>query len=231
MLFSNRSFRLTSLFALSLVSLFTHAAEIEFFSPSGEVKKVRQVAVRFSEQMVAFGDPREVDPFDINCPAEGKGRWADQRNWVYDFTTDLPAGVVCSFTIKKGLRTLGGNAIKEGSTYSFNTGGPAIIQSEPYSSPYSNIDENQIFLLGLDAPATFPSIQKNVHCEVDGISEKIPVRIILGQPRTDILEMRQAFMRRYFQASLIGEDGEIIPFVLGIDEKAWNGLTPHTSEL
>ena len=204
---------------LSVLPHLAHAAEVEFFSPSGEVKKVRQVAVRFSEQMVAFGDPREVDPFDINCTAAGKGRWADQRNWVYDFANDLPAGVACSFTVKKGLRTLGGNPVKEGSTYAFNTGGPAIIQSEPYSSEYSRIDENQVFILGLDAPATFASMQKNVHCEIDGISEQIPVRIILGLQRMNILDLRQSFMTRYFQATLHNEDGESRTFVLGIDER------------
>jgi uncharacterized protein YfaS (alpha-2-macroglobulin family) len=219
MFICSRRFLSISAFALGILTQTSHAAEVDFFSPSGEVKKVRQVAVRFSEQMVAFGDPREVDPFDINCPAPGKGRWADQRNWVYDFTNDLPAGVSCTFSVKKGLRTLGGNSFKEGTTYAFNTGGPSIIQSEPSAYGYSNIDENQIFILGLDAPATFTSMQKNVHCEVDGISEKIPVRIILGLPRMTILDMRQSFMTRYFQASFADEDGESRTISFGIDEK------------
>ena len=33
-------------------------ASVEMFSPQGTVKGVRQVSVRFSEQMVPFGDPR-----------------------------------------------------------------------------------------------------------------------------------------------------------------------------
>ena len=40
---------------------------VEFFSPQGEVKGVRQVTVRFSEQIVPFGDPRLVEPFDITA--------------------------------------------------------------------------------------------------------------------------------------------------------------------
>ncbi len=35
--------------------------QVEFFSPQGTVKTVRQVSVRFSEQMVPFGDPRGLD--------------------------------------------------------------------------------------------------------------------------------------------------------------------------
>ena len=37
---------------------------VESFSPLGVVKQVRQVQVRFSEQMVSFGDPGVVPPFD-----------------------------------------------------------------------------------------------------------------------------------------------------------------------
>ena len=72
------------------------AASIESFAPNGEVKGVRQVTARFSAAIVPFGDPRELAPFAIACnPAdmsEGNGRWADTRNWVYDFEQDLPAG-------------------------------------------------------------------------------------------------------------------------------------------
>lgn len=213
-----RHVRLAAVFLLSVLPYFAHAAEVEFFTPAGEIKKVRQVSVRFSEQMVAFGDPREVNPFDIVCPAAGKGRWADQRNWIYDFEQDLPAGVACSFSVKKGLASLKGSAIKAAS-YSFNTGGPAVMQSEPNSGAYSTIDENQIFVLGLDAPATDDSIQKNVHCEADGISEQIPVKLIIGRLRASILDWREAFLTRYYQLTFKRGDHEGQSFIFGIDER------------
>jgi len=50
----------------------------------GTVKGVRQVAVRFSAPMVIFGDPRLPEPFQIECPAKGRTRWADTRNWVFE---------------------------------------------------------------------------------------------------------------------------------------------------
>src|SRR5688572_6724359 len=85
--------------------------QVEFFSPAGTVKQVRQVVVRFSAPMVALGDPRLPDPFTINCAAPGKGRWADTRNWVYDFDADLPAGLRCQFTLKDDVSAVGGGAI------------------------------------------------------------------------------------------------------------------------
>ncbi len=208
---------LAAAFMLAVLSHCSFAGQIEFFSPSGEVKNVRQVSVRFSEQMVALGDPREVAPFVVTCPAPGKGRWADERNWIYDFDNDLPAGVACYFTFKRGLTSLNGNEIKAASVYSFNTGGPAVVQSEPYSGHYS-VDENQIFVLGLDAPATPDSILKNVHCEAEGISEQIPVRLITGELRNSVLSQREAFMTRYYQVTFKRGANEGRSFVFGIDE-------------
>src|SRR6266487_1083001 len=60
-------------------------ARVEFFSPRGVVKGVRQVTARFSEPMTTFGDPRNESPFDVACSEKGSGRWADVKNWAYDF--------------------------------------------------------------------------------------------------------------------------------------------------
>ena len=43
------------------------AQPVEFFSPQGSVKGVRQVSARFAAPMVPFGDPRAVDPFVIDA--------------------------------------------------------------------------------------------------------------------------------------------------------------------
>lgn len=204
--------------AACCLPIFAHSAEIEFFSPQGEVKKVRQVAVRFSKQMVNFGDPREVAPFDISCPESGKGRWADQRNWVYDFDADLPAGVSCSFRLKNGLKTLDGEAVEDQADYSFNTGGPAILRSVPREGAWS-IDENQVFILGLDAPASAESIKQHAGCLVDGIPEQIPVRLITGNERKTILKYRTSFLTSYYLAVFKRGRGAGHTVLLGVDEK------------
>src|SRR4030095_5751752 len=104
----------------------------EFFSPQDTVKNVRQVAVRFSDQMVPFGSPKvTTEIFDIDCPEKGAPRWADERNWIYDFDRDLPAGVRCEFRVRAGLKTLAGRPITGQQRFIFSTGGPAIVQSNP----------------------------------------------------------------------------------------------------
>ena len=104
-------------------------AKVELFSPQGEMREVRQVTARFSVPMVALGDPRLPDPFDVNCPASGNGRWVDVRNWAYDFDADLPAGLRCTFQLRKDLKSASGVALSGKRQFSFTTGGPSIVAS------------------------------------------------------------------------------------------------------
>ena len=172
--------------------------KIELFSPEGTARQVRQVVARFSAPMVAVGDPRLPDPFDVSCPASGRGRWADATNWAYDFDEDLDAGVSCRFNLKPGLKALDGSSLVGMRDFRFNTGGPAIVASLPREG-WSEIDEEQIFILHLDAPATPISIETNAYCAVDGIEERIPVRVLTGAERTAVLAQRKALGYDYMQ--------------------------------
>jgi hypothetical protein len=173
-------------------------AAVELFSPEGYVKQVRQVTARFSAPMVALGDPRLDDPFTVNCPATGKGRWADTRNWVYDFDADLQAGVSCRFSLKPGLKSLAGAPVTGRSTFSFDSGGPAILASLPRQG-WAALDEDQVFLLLLDAPATQASIEAHAYCAIDGITERVALQVLSGQERQQILEQRRALGYDYLE--------------------------------
>jgi alpha-2-macroglobulin len=163
---------------------------IEIFSPQNIVKDVRQVAVRFSEQMVPFGSPRvESEMFEIDCPEKGAARWADERNWIYDFERDLPAGVRCEFRLKAGLKTLSGQEMTGQRNFSFSTGGPAIRFAYP-SEGDTAIDEEQIFILQLDAEAAEDSVLANVNFSVEGLVERVGARIISGRQRETLLKAR-----------------------------------------
>lgn len=170
---------------------------VESFSPQGEVKDVRQVVARFSEPMVAFGDPRLESPFDVQCGAKGRGRWADAKNWIYDFESDLSAGEKCSFTPKAGLKSLANGPVDR-TSFSFTTGGPAIRVSHP-AEGIEYIDEEQVFLLGLDAPADIASVKEHAACSIEGIGERIPLEIIEGGQREKILTEQSGQARNIFE--------------------------------
>jgi uncharacterized protein YfaS (alpha-2-macroglobulin family) len=164
--------------------------QVEFFSPQGTVKTVRQVSVRFSEQMVPFGDPRGlIEPFDIACSEKGTSRWADGKNWVFDFDKDLPAGIRCEFKLKPELKTLSGKEMAGQKVFSFSTGGPSIRASIPYEGSRW-LDEEQIFILTLDAEPMIESVIQNVFFSVEGIQNRIGIKIIEGNMRKEILKAR-----------------------------------------
>jgi hypothetical protein len=138
--------------------------------------------------MVAFGDPRSsVVPFDIDCPEKGTARWVDPSNWVYDFEQDLPTGVRCEFRLKDGLKTLIGGEFTGQKRFAFSTGGPAILSSRPWEGSES-IDEEQIFILELDGDAKADTVLSNVYFKVEGISERVGIRIVEGPERGQIIK-------------------------------------------
>jgi len=178
---------------------------VEHFSPQGSSKGVRQVSVRFNTPVVALGDPRLPDPFVVDCAAHGQGRWADGRNWVYDFDEDLPAGLACRFTPIRGLKALDGATLATTRGYSFDTGGPAVVASLPREG-WTTLDEAQVFLLRLDAPATPESIRAHASCLVEGVSERIGVELLQGEARAAVLKERTALGYDYFR--LLWKDGQ-----------------------
>lgn len=171
---------------------------VELFSPQGTVKDVRQTSVRFTADMVALGDSRLADPFIVDCPVAGKGRWADTRTWEYDFDADLPAGVRCTFVLQKNLRSVGGRAVAGAQSFRFDTGGPAIVSSYPHEG-WSGIDEEQVFLLKLDAPATVDSVEANAKCIVQGLGDPVPVRVLTGDARAAVLRERAKLGEDYYE--------------------------------
>jgi uncharacterized protein YfaS (alpha-2-macroglobulin family) len=184
-----------SLFALVPLLCGQQTARIEDFSPQGTVKNIRQVRARFSDPMVPLGDPREsVAPFTISCTEKGTARWADSRNWIYDFDRDLPAGVRCEFHVTEGLKTLDGKVVGQQMVYSFSTGGPSVLASVPYQGSTS-VDEDQVFILELDGDANEASVLTNVYFAVQGLGERIAVRIVSGEERRQILKTQEQYRR------------------------------------
>ena len=202
-------FLFTGLWILATLAAAADFASVDFFSPEGTVKGVRQIAARFSEAMVAFGDPRLEDPFEVSCPEPGTGRWADPRNWIYDFERDLPAGVRCTFLLKENFKPLSGRPLAGRKEFSFSTGGPAVIQVLPHEGSHE-VDEEQIFLLGLDAPASEASILENAYFTATGIEERIGVRLLKGDERRRVLDLRRDFIERYFQVLFKRRTGQPI---------------------
>lgn len=177
-------------------SLGAEPPRVASFSPQGTVKGVRQAKVGFSHPMIAFGDPRSaLAPFEVTCPVKGQGRWVDSRIWVYDFESDLPGGTRCEFRLRKAIKTLAGERLEGRRTFSFNTGGPLVKDVYPYEGS-RNIDEEQIFILSLDAEVEHESLLRHAAFFIEGIEGPVGIKVIDGAERELILSERYRWSDR-----------------------------------
>ena len=212
----------------------TPAPQVHQFTPQGTVKGVRQVSARFSEPMVPFGEPRSAsDPFEINCPEEGGGRWIDSRTWVYDFVRDLPGGLRCSFQLRSGLATQAGKPVTGQSTFAFTTGGPSI--QAPVPGKDSTVNEDQAFVLGLDAQPTAESVLQHASFAVAGLPERIGVRLITGEAREAILKTLYGWLGRdhvlVLQARQNFPSGANVRLIWGKGVTSDSGLTNEQDQV
>ncbi len=176
--------------ALLLASaLPAQALQITSLSPQGDAARVRQVVAKFDEAAVNFGDPKAPAPLQLNCSdaqaTQGTGRWTNEKEWVFDFSNDLPPGVRCAVQVRAGFESPKG-ATLAARTWAFNTGGPFVQSVRP--GTYQRIDEEQFFALQLNGPATAASVQANMWCAVEGLGERVPVRLIDGDGRVALLK-------------------------------------------
>ncbi len=201
---------------------------VKKFSPRGTVKQIRQVTARFSQPMVPLGDPRvAVAPFDIDCLPKGTARWIDSFNWSYDFASDLPAGVRCTFTLHKGLKALSGEEVAGAPPFRFDTGGPSVIESRPRFDSDS-VDQQQAFVLMLDTVPNLASIPDHARFSVAGVAETVGVTIMEGADR-DVLAKRfeRAIDKRPFvilQARQSFPDGAAITLTWGKGIRSQSGV-------
>ena len=183
---------------LALISGAVYAAgpdaSVVSFAPQGTVKQVRQVTARFSEAMVPLGDPRvNAAAFSVDCPAPGTPRWIDSRTWSYDFKNDLPAGLRCTFTLNANLKTLRGAGFAGPARFTFDTGGPSMVETRPWTDS-SDIDEEQAFVVILDAQPDPQSILDHAGFGVEGIPQMVGVTIMSGADRDQLLKRFKNFI-------------------------------------
>jgi uncharacterized protein YfaS (alpha-2-macroglobulin family) len=211
------------------------APSVTRFSPTGTVKQVRQVTAQFSAAMVPLGDPRAaVSPFDIDCPEKGAARWIDSFNWSYDFGVDLPAGVRCTFRLRARLKTLGGAALAGQTTFVFDTGGPAIIDNRPWTGD-SEIDEQQAFVLVLDAGADPASIAANASFSVEGLTERVGASLMTGANRAILLKRFEQMIGKrpvvILQARQSFPNGAAVHLIWGKGIKTSSGIATSQDQV
>lgn len=149
--------------------------EIVMATPGMGGGSVDRFTVRFSDAMVPLGDPRAPAPFKVDCATAGRGRWIDQRAWVWEFATPLPGGQTCRFELRDGVTALSGAALRGTRAFDVDGGGPRARAVLP---GWGTIEEDQVFLVAANQAPDLRSVATHAWCAVDGIGEKIPVDVL-----------------------------------------------------
>lgn len=183
--------RRTLIALLSAVALApAFATHVVDASPQGEVADPRQVRLRFDSAVVPAGDPRRPAPFTLACngtPVAGDARWANDRTWLFDLAAPLPPGRRCVLRADPAWQPLSG-ALEGPTEFVFTSAPLAVQQARPY--PGSRIDEQQQFLLRFNGDVDARAA-KAAWCEVDGLRERVALRVVDGAPRQELLRAQR----------------------------------------
>lgn len=192
----------TALFAVAttLTALSAQAFQITSFSPQGEVSPIRQIVVKFDEPAVNLGEPKGGSaPLKVECtPSEGRvgssSRWVSDKVLALDFENDLPPNVTCTAQVVAGFKSAKGVELTGTRSYKFHTGGAVVIEATPYAYRADNISEDQFFSLRFNGTVDAAKVQANVWCAVEGLGEKVSIRLIEGKERAVWLKAQRREM-------------------------------------
>jgi uncharacterized protein YfaS (alpha-2-macroglobulin family) len=154
-------------------------------TPQGNVESAEQVQVRFSNNMIKLGDEYQSHaPVKSNCLDSGNGYWTDQKNWVYTFYTIPAPGKTCTIKTINDLKDLNGKMIPFVSV-DFKTTASQILKIVP--GTYQSIDPDQFFVVILNGEVTNDWVKKNVYVTIEGLGDKVPVNLIYGKQKDEII--------------------------------------------
>ena len=152
---------------------------------------VRQLNLVFSAPVAALGQTQSPAPAALRCEGQApasQGRWADDRTWVLEFPEPLPAGLRCTLRIDPRWRPAQGR-LGGSRAFEFSTGGPRVDAVLPW--PGSEVEEDAHFLLRLNGAPVDDHVRRHAGCEVEGLAERIPARVVTGPVRAQLLALER----------------------------------------
>ena len=194
-----------------------NSPQVVVATPGTGAGGIERFTLRFNQPIVGLGDPRAAAPAAVSCAVGGKGRWADQQTYVYEFDKPLPGGTTCKFDLVDTLKTSTGFAVEGQRHFLVDAGGPTA--RAVLVGGYGAIEEDQVFLVAANMAPIKASIGAAVYCAVEGVGEKIPVDVLGEEVAGNVLSQLGA--RNYRATRFLEEAGlpTTIP-AAGADRKA-----------
>ncbi|MCS0584686.1 MG2 domain-containing protein [Massilia pinisoli] len=156
--------------------------------PAKTQRDVRQVRIRFSDDVAALGNDRAGDAATVACSdpdLKAVGHWIDARNWVGEFARALPDGVAC-IVRPLPVSDLKGQPVAMPAPWRFDTGGP-LAAIRFFQSPLkANLAlEEPVAMFAPSAPVD-PASLAHLACNVNGAAQ--PVSVLAGAQAQDVID-------------------------------------------
>jgi uncharacterized protein YfaS (alpha-2-macroglobulin family) len=164
--------------------------------PAKTARDVRQVRMRFSDDVASLGNDRAGDAATVVCSdpdLKATGHWIDARNWVGEFPKALPDGVSC--TVRPlPVSDLKGQPVAMPAPWRFDTGGP-LAAIRFFQAPLkSNLAlEEPVAMFAPSAPVD-PASLVHLACKVNGAAQ--PVSVLAGAQAQDVIDRYRKVNRR-----------------------------------
>lgn len=169
------------------VNSFAQSRKVEaIINPIGNVESVEQVQVSFSEAMIKIGNKNDdLIPIESTCLTGGSGYWADEKTWVYTYSTPPAPSQTCTIKTKDDFKSVAGKKLSA-TTTEFKTMNAQIVAMLP--NRYSNVDADQYFVVMLNGPLDPQWFTQNVYFTTKHYGDSIPAVILPDVEKNKVLE-------------------------------------------
>lgn len=194
---------ISSVSVFSFASLVQAQPYVSTVVPSGQVTQTDFVRLSFSEAVVRLGEGTATNPFTVECNGQavaGAAKWSDDRTWQYDFAQTIRTPQDCLIRPNEGFTDLSGKPLDSSREYKFTTG--VLAARATPSSESTGIHEDQRFILRFNGEVSDVQLQQHGYCAVEGIEERLPLRIVDAKEVPAYLETTWADSR-YDQAKVV----------------------------
>ncbi|WP_226018816.1 alpha-2-macroglobulin [Novosphingobium sp. FKTRR1] len=182
---------------------------------------IDRFTIRFSQAMVALGDPRAKAPVTNDCKVASTGNWVDPQTYVLDFERTLPAGTSCKVTLTDGVATASGTRLIGQRSFTIDTAGPSLRAVLAPGEEGSEIDEDQVFLVATNDRADPASVAAHAACAIDGVGETTAVDVL---PADTALKVLSALGKDDWRRNDFLSQAEISPDVVSDPRRAQAAL-------
>jgi len=190
--------------SLALGAAALAATTVVDVGPVKTQRDVRQVRMRFSDDVATLGNDRAGDAATVVCSdadLKAVGHWIDARNWVGEFPRMLPDGVVCTVR-PQPVSDLKGQPVAMPAPWRFDTGGP-LAAIRFFQAPLkSNLALEEPVAMFVPSAPVDPASLAHLACNVNGAAQ--PVSVLTGAQAQDVIDRyRKAYPRTESQQDWI----------------------------